>query len=55
MKYKIQDRKLEQKEYVVFMIASNGEVCKEICRCRDPKDAELINSLLNNTESSKSV
>lgn len=46
MKYKVQEHESNSKEFIVYMVASNGEVCKQIAVCKDEKDANLITQLL---------
>ena len=50
MKYKIQDHQVKQIEHIIYELASNGEVCREVARCRQLKDAELIMCMLNDQE-----
>lgn len=55
MKYKVQEREQKSKEYVVFMVAPNGENCKQVAICRDEKDANIICSMLNDKEACKNA
>lgn len=47
MKFKIQEHKNIEIEYIVYGLAPNGEVCKRVASCRDKRDAEHIVELLN--------
>ena len=50
MKYKVQEHSPSTKEFIVYMVASNGEICKQICVCRDKKDADLICTMLRDQD-----
>lgn len=53
MKYKVEKHEVKSTEFAVYELASNGEVCKRVAICREEKDANLISSLLNNTQAVK--
>ena len=55
MNYKVQENSTITKEYYIYMVASNGENCKIIAKCRDEKDANMIASMLNNSIAVKEV
>jgi len=49
-KYKIQEHEERRKEFIIYQVAPNGEVCKRIASCRDKSDAENLLELLNNKQ-----
>lgn len=53
MKYKVQIHERKEIEFMIYQLASNGEVCKRIASCRDKKDAETIVSMLNQADAAK--
>ena len=55
MKYKVQEYSPSTKEFIVYMVASNGELCKQVATCRDEKDANLICSMLNEKQAVKNA
>jgi hypothetical protein len=55
MNYKVQEHKTETKEFLIYQVASNGENCKIMAKCRDEKDANMISSMLNNQLSAKNT
>lgn len=53
MKYKVQEHVENIKEFIIYQVAPNGEICKRIASCRDEKDANILVSLLNDKEAVK--
>lgn len=53
MNYRIQDHEERTKEFIIYELSPNGEICREIAACRDRKDAENILTLLKSKEEVK--
>lgn len=47
MKYVVQEHEEKTKEFIVYQLASNGEICRKIASCRERKDADNIIYMLN--------
>lgn len=50
MKCKVQVHEEKIKEFIVYELAPNGELCRRVASCRSQEDADRIVALLDGRE-----